>query len=94
MLEEALESTYSHTGRPGKPIRLMCGLLLLKHVRSLSDEAVVEQYSENSYFQYFCGALQFEAKSPCASSELVHFRNRIDEDGYRLMMEVYERTLG
>ncbi len=27
----------------------MCGLLILKHVRNLSDESVVEQWSENAY---------------------------------------------
>ena len=30
-------------GRPANPIRLMCGLLILKHIRNLSDESVVEQ---------------------------------------------------
>ena len=36
-----------------KPIRLMVGLLILKHLRDVSDESVVEQFSENAYFQYF-----------------------------------------
>jgi len=31
-----------NNGRLGKPIRLMCGLLILKHLRNLSDESVVE----------------------------------------------------
>ena len=39
-------------GRPGKPIRLMCGMLILKHLRNLSDESLVEQWSENAYYQY------------------------------------------
>jgi len=34
---------YPDNGRPAKPIRLMVGLLILKHVRNLSDESVVEQ---------------------------------------------------
>lgn len=38
-----------NNGRPGKPVRLMCGLLILKHLRNLSDESVVEQWSENAY---------------------------------------------
>lgn len=29
-------------GRPAKPIRLMVGLLILKHIRNISDESVVE----------------------------------------------------
>ena len=54
--EEAFSPLYcADNGRPAKPIRLMCGLLILKHVRNLSDESVVEQWSENACFQYFCG---------------------------------------
>lgn len=62
-------------GRPAKPISLMCGLLILKHVRNLSDESVVEQWSENAYFQYFCGMFEFTPSFPCNASELVHFRS-------------------
>lgn len=32
---------YAHTGRPGKPIRLMVGLSILKHMENLSDERIV-----------------------------------------------------
>ena len=42
-------------GRPPKPIRLMTGLLMLKHLRNVSDEQVVVQFTENAYYQYFCG---------------------------------------
>lgn len=76
-----------NNGRPGKPIRLMCGLLILKHLRNLSDESVVEQWSENAYYQYFCGAQEFTPSPACASSELVHFRNRIGEKGIELIFE-------
>lgn len=74
-------------GRPGKPIRLMCGLLILKHLRNLSDESVVEQWSENAYYQYFCGMQEFTPSAPCASSELVHFRNRVGEKGIELIFQ-------
>ena len=88
LLESQLSPLYSHRGRPAKPIRLMCGLLILKHVRNLSDESVVEQYGENAYFQYFCGGLQFASNFPCASSELVHFRHRIGEKGIELILSI------
>ena len=42
-------------GRPPKPIRLMTGLLMQKHLRNVSDEQVVVQFTENAYYQYFCG---------------------------------------
>lgn len=52
--EKSFSPLYSQgNGRPCKPIRLMCGLLILKHLRNLSDESVVEQWSENAYYQYF-----------------------------------------
>ena len=52
----------STNGRPAHPIRLMCGLLILKHLRNVSDEMVVFQWSENAYYQYFCGGLEFMPK--------------------------------
>ena len=42
--DEAFASNYSPgRGRPSKPIRLMVGLLILKQLENLSDEAVVVQ---------------------------------------------------
>ena len=76
-----------NNGLPAKPIRLMCGLLILKHLRNLSDESLVEQWSENAYYQYFCGMPEFVPGAPCASSELVHFRNRIGEKGIELIFQ-------
>jgi len=60
---------FPDNGRLAKPIRLMVGLLILKHLRNLSDESVVEQWSENNYFQYFTGETSFVAGLPCEPSE-------------------------
>ena len=85
--ENAFSPLYCSTnGRPAHPIRLMCGLLILKHLRNVSDEMVVSQWSENAYYQYFCGGLEFMPKQPCDASELVHFRNRIGEKGMELIL--------
>lgn len=87
VFEKAFTPLYcSDNGRPAKPIRLMCGLLILKHLRNISDESVVEQWSENAYFQYFCGMQEFVPSFPCNSSELVHFRKRIGEKGIELIL--------
>ena len=40
-------------GRPCLPIRRMVGLLLIKQLKNLSDEAVVEDWQEQYYWQYF-----------------------------------------
>ena len=85
--DDAFTPLYcSNNGRPAHPIRLMCGLLILKHLRNVSDETVVLQWSENAYYQYFCGGLEFIPKQPCDASELVHFRNRIGEKGMELIL--------
>ena len=85
--ENAFSPLYCSTnGRPAHPIRLMCGLLILKYLRNVSDEMVVSQWSENAYYQYFCGGLEFMPKQPCDASELVHFRNRIGEEGMELIL--------
>ena len=44
VFETAFSELYClDNGRPAKPIRLMVGLLMLKHIRNLSDESVVVQ---------------------------------------------------
>ncbi|WP_304066882.1 transposase [Pedobacter glucosidilyticus] len=55
----------------------MIGLLMLKHIRNVSDESVVEQWSENNYYQYFCGKSTFVCGLLCEASELVYFRHFI-----------------
>ena len=85
--ENAFSPLYCSTnGRPAHSIRLICGLLILKHLRNVSDEMVVYQWSENAYYQYFCGGLELMPKQPCDASELVHFRNRIGEEGMELIL--------
>ncbi len=42
-LRRNLKSFTQTKGRPAKPIRLMVGLLILKQLRNLSDERVVEE---------------------------------------------------
>jgi len=95
IFEKAFVPLYcKDNGRPGKPIRLMVGLLMLKHIRNISDESVVEQWSENIYYQYFCGESSFVPGFPCEASELVHFRNRIGEKGVELILKESIRVNG
>ncbi|CAG2160752.1 IS5 family transposase [Cupriavidus numazuensis] len=71
----------SAAGRPRLPIRLMVGLLYLKHAFNESDESVCERWAENVYFQYFCGEEYFQPRLPCAPTNLVHFRQALGEAG-------------
>lgn len=80
-LEITFAPLYSEKGRGGKPIRLMCGLLILKQLYNLSDESVVEQWGMNPYYQVFCGERRFQSRLPCHSTELVKFRHRLGKEG-------------
>ncbi len=71
----------STAGRPRLPIRLMAGLLYLKHAYNLSDEAVCELWAENNYWQYFCGEAYFQARLPCDPTNLGRFRQALGEAG-------------
>jgi len=42
-------------GRPAKDSRLMIGLLLVKHIKGVSDRAVVIEFMESPYIQALCG---------------------------------------
>lgn len=88
VFDDAFKIHYSEKmGKPSKPIRLMVSLLILKQVRNLSDESVVEQWSENLYYQYFGGEHQFQPGIPCVPTELVAFRQRIGEAGMELILK-------
>ena len=45
----------SAAGRPRLSVRLMVGLLYLKHAYNESDESVCERWAESVYLQYFHG---------------------------------------
>ncbi len=88
IFDEAFKKHYSEKmGAPSKPIRLMVSLLILKYVRNLSDENLVEQWSENNYYQYFSGEQYFQPNIPCVPTELVAFRHRIGEEGMELILQ-------
>ena len=86
--EEEFKKYYTGEGRPPKPIRLMVGILLLKQLKNLSDESVVEHWKQNPYFQYFCGLSDYQASIPCHPTELVKFRNRIGKEGMEFIFKM------
>lgn len=64
-------------GHPPLPVRLMAGLLLLKHMYTLSDEALCARWIENPYFQYFCGEQVFRHDLGFDRSSLSRWRRRL-----------------
>ena len=92
VFEDSFSKHYSEDfGAPAKSIRLMVSLLILKQLRNLSD---VEQWAENSYYQYVSGEEYFSSQPPCASTELTEFRKRIGEEGVELIFKESIRING
>jgi IS5 family transposase len=95
VFNNAFAKHYSPThGKPAKPIRRMVALLILKQLRNLSDESMVEQWSENAYYQYFSGEDSFCPVAPCVATELVEFRKRIGPEGMELIFKESIRVNG
>lgn len=93
--EQEFGPLYSNEGRPDHPIRLMSSLLILRAMYNLSDEKLVEEHWEmNAYFQYFSGQEVQQWGQPCAASDLVHFRQRIGEQGVEKILKESIRIHG
>jgi IS5 family transposase len=66
-------------GQPPLPTRLIAGLMILKHMHGLSDEALCARWVENPYFQYLCGEVSFCHRLPFDRSSLTRWRQRLGE---------------
>ena len=77
----------SAAGRPRLPIRLMAALLYLKHTFNLSDEALVERWSENVVWQYFSGLTYYTPHLPCDATQIGRFRAAIGEAGVEELLK-------
>jgi IS5 family transposase len=86
-IDGELAGFFEAGGRPGTPTRFMVGLLLLKHVYGLSDEAVCERWVYDPYFQYFTGEEFFQHAFPHERSGLTHWRKRIGDKLDALLAE-------
>jgi len=67
-------------GQPPLPTRLVAGLMILKHMHALSDEALCARWIENPYYQYFCGEQVFRHDLPFDRSSLTRWRQRLGEE--------------
>jgi IS5 family transposase len=74
-------------GRPAKDSRLICGLLVVKHIECYSDERVVEEYLENPYVQVFCGEETFVTEGGIEASLLSKMRKRLGKNSFNGLKE-------
>jgi IS5 family transposase len=65
----------------------VAGLLILKHMHNLSDEALCDRWVENPYFQYFCGEVVFRHELPFDRSSLTRWRQRLGEEQIAALLQ-------
>lgn len=65
---------------PAKPLRMALGSLMIQKQYGYSARELLEQITENPYYQYFIGLLGFQSEPPFVPSLLVEFRKRLNDD--------------
>ena len=68
-------------GRPSVDLRIVLGVLLVKHIENLSDERAIEYVQENIYAQYFVGLSSFQVEPVFVPHLLVTIRKRLGKAG-------------
>ena len=81
-------------GQPPLPTRLLAGLLILKHMHDLSDEALCARWLENPYFQHFCGEESFQHRLPFEHSSLSRWRQWLGETQLAALLQGLRRHPG
>jgi len=90
-IEKSLEGHYCNYGRKAISSRLLVGLQMLRWMYGLSDEAVCARWTNDPYFQYFCGEKLFQYKLPMDRSSMTRWRKRVgDEKLEELLVESIE----
>lgn len=77
-------------GNVAKPLRLALGSLIIQTKYQYSDRELVEQLTENPYYQYFIGLPGYQEDPPIDASTLVLFRKRLKTN---VIMEANEYIL-
>jgi len=87
-IERRLGSVYrGGPGQPPLPIRLIAGLMILKHMHSLSDEVLCARWLENPYYQFLCGEQVFRHDLPFDRSSLTRWRQRLGEEQLSALLQ-------
>ena len=76
-----LSSMSQGEGRPSVDLRIVLGVLLVKHIEDLSDERTIEYIQENIYAQYFVGLSSFQTDPVFVPHLLVTIRKRLGKKG-------------
>ena len=90
-IEEKYSTLFpSNKGNPAKPLRLALGSLLIQKQYGYSDRELVDQITENPYYQYFVGLPGYQMEAPFVPSLLVEFRKRLADE---ILIEINEMII-
>jgi IS5 family transposase len=91
-IENAISGVFppAGAGRAALQIRLMAGLLYLRHAYNLSDKATCERWLENCHWQHFTGEVYSQTRLPCNPNSFTHSRQRLGE---AWMKELVSQTI-
>ena len=96
-IEKYFEGHYCNYGRKAIPTSLLVGLLMLRWIYGLSDEAVCARWVNDPYIQYFCGEKVFQYKLPMDRSSMTRWRKRVGDEKDAINSDrkfcIYRRTL-
>jgi IS5 family transposase len=65
---------------------------MLQHCYGLSDEATVQNWIENPYWQFFCGYDYIQWKFPIDPSSMSRWRSRLGEKGLKAILNATIRS--
>lgn len=74
-------------GAPALSVRLMVGLLYLKHAFNESDESLIARWIENPYWQSFCGFTTMQHALPLHPTSLVKWRQRVGAEKLAILLQ-------
>jgi len=74
-------------GRKSISPRIILGTVIIKHMKSLSDEDTIEEIRENPYMQYFLGLREYTYDQIFTPSLFVTIRKRLGEREFRYLIE-------
>lgn len=83
-----IEKMSCRLGRKGVDARIVIGALIIKHLKSLSDEETIEEIRENPYLQYFLGIPEYTYDQVFTPSLFVTIRRRLGEKEFSQLINM------
>lgn len=79
-------------GRKCISARIVIGAVIVKHMKSISDEETIEEIRENPYLQYFLGLREYTYEQIFTPSLFVSIRRRLGEEEFKQLIDEIIKT--